>query len=405
MKNQKFFVRLLCVVLAALMVLSLIIMVIPARAVSASDIETLEVRRRALEEQLQAQEELIQSLEDNHSLIIDRKAALDREITLNQESIDLMEEQVAAYDILLAEKEGELSQARAEEQEQIDLFRGRIRAMEENGSYSYYSVLFDSASMTDFMSRLTDMTDIMDYDRQVIENLRTAREAVEALAREVEEIFLEQSQIDDELNARRERLSAQMEAACRLIEDLSQQSENAEAEYAAIEEAEYQAYQEELAALAQYAAQYGGGGGGSVGGFGGFIWPVDSNLVTSRFGERERPTPGASTNHQAVDIGASEGSPVYAAADGQVVVATYNDGLGYYVSIAHADGTSTRYSHLSSYIVSVGQSVIQGQIIGYVGSTGVATGSHLDFSVSQNGQQVDPLQFFDNSSLSFSPTA
>ena len=88
-----------------------------------------------------------------------------------------------------------------------------------------------------------------------------------------------------------------------------------------------------------------------------------------------------------------------------MAVATYNQGLGNYVSIVHEDGSSTRYSHLSSYIVSPGQTVEQGQVIGYVGSTGIATGNHLDFAVIQNGEQVDPLQFYDNSALTFDPTA
>ena len=136
-----------------------------------------------------------------------------------------------------------------------------------------------------------------------------------------------------------------------------------------------------------------------------FIWPVDSTYITSRYGERSAPTAGASTNHKAVDIGAKSGDPIYAAADGQVASATYNNGLGYYVSIEHDGETATRYSHMTNFIVQPGEHVKQGQIIGYVGESGIATGSHLDYAVIKNGQQVDPMQYYDESTVTYDPTA
>ena len=136
-----------------------------------------------------------------------------------------------------------------------------------------------------------------------------------------------------------------------------------------------------------------------------FIWPVDSTYITSRYGERSAPTAGASTNHKAIDIGAKSGDPIYAAADGQVASATYNNGLGYYVSIEHDGETATRYSHMTNFIVQPGEHVKQGQIIGYVGESGIATGSHLDYAVIKNGQQVDPMQYYDESTVTYDPTA
>ena len=132
---------------------------------------------------------------------------------------------------------------------------------------------------------------------------------------------------------------------------------------------------------------------------------MDSTYVTSRYGERSAPTAGASTNHKALDIGAKSGDPIYAAADGQVANATYNDGLGYYVSIEHDGETATRYSHMTNFIVQPGEYVKQGQIIGYVGESGIATGSHLDYAVIKNGQQVDPMQYYDESAVTYDPTA
>ena len=130
---------------------------------------------------------------------------------------------------------------------------------------------------------------------------------------------------------------------------------------------------------------------------------MNSTYISSGYGSRTSPTAGASSYHQAIDISAAAGTPVYAAAAGKVTVATYNGGLGNYVTIAHSNGATTRYSHLTSFTVAAGQSVSQGQIIGYVGCTGIATGDHLDFAMTQGGQPVNPLDYFDQGGLTFGP--
>ncbi len=417
MKNQKFLVRFLCVFLAVLMILSVIMMVIPVRAVSENDIALLKARRVDLEKQLAEQDELIRTLTENRALIIDRKAALDKRIELNRENIDLMNEQIDAYETLIEEKAREYADAVEAENTQSDLFRKRVRAMEEGGNYSYIAFLFAAESVSDFLSRLGDIDDIMHYDRQLEDDLRESRARVDQLKKDYVRIQEEQSAVRDELTGKKELLDGQIEAACRLIESLEENTDDARAEYDAIEKAEAEAYAAEQQAIRQYAAeqyalqlaaraaqqQAAGGTGtyaGASGAFSGsFIWPVDSTYVSSGYGGRSAPTAGASTYHQAIDISAAAGSPIYAAADGTVTIATYNNGLGNYVSIAHDGSTSTRYSHMTNYIVQPGQYVTQGQIIGYVGATGIATGNHLDFAVTSNGQQVDPLQYYDTSAL------
>ena len=417
MKNQKILVRFLCVFLAVLMILSVIMMVIPVRAVSENDIALLKARRVDLEKQLAEQDELIRTLTENRALIIDRKAALDKRIELNRENIDLMNEQIDAYETLIEEKAREYADAVEAENTQSDLFRKRVRAMEEGGNYSYIAFLFAAESVSDFLSRLGDIDDIMHYDRQLEDDLRESRARVDQLKKEYVRIQEEQSAVRDELTGKKEILDGQIEAACRLIESLEENTDDARAEYDAIEKAEAEAYAADQQAIRQYAAeqyalqlaaraaqqQAAGGTGtyaGASGAFSGsFIWPVDSTYVSSGYGGRSAPTAGASTYHQAIDISAAAGSPIYAAADGTVTIATYNNGLGNYVSIAHDGSTSTRYSHMTNYIVQPGQYVTQGQIIGYVGATGIATGNHLDFAVTSNGQQVDPLQYYDTSAL------
>lgn len=431
-KLQKTVFSVICVVLAFIMVLSLVITVLPAHAVDETDLERLAEKRVQLEEQLAEQEQVIQDLSDNQTLIVYRKAALDKQISLNRETIALIEEQIAVYQELIDRKEEELAAATAAETEQTSLLRERIRSMEENGSYSYLAFIFDADSVPEILARAADVNDIMHYDRELEKSLQKSREDVETIKREYEIAKAEQDAINEELAARREQLNAQVSAACELIANLDELSHDAQAEYDAIAQAEEEAMRDLMKAMQEYAAQqaaqkmwYGGASGGAAasgastsgGGAnanstngspafnGSFIWPVDSTYVTSRYGERSAPTAGASTNHKAIDIGASSGDPIYAAADGQVANATYNDGLGYYVSIEHDGETATRYSHMTNFIVQPGEYVKQGQIIGYVGESGIATGSHLDYAVIKNGQQVDPMQYYDESAVTYDPTA
>lgn len=428
-KFQKTAFSVICVVLAVVMVLSLVITVLPASAVDQTDLERLAEKRAQLEEQLAEQEQIIADLSDNQTLIVYRKAALDKQISLNRETISLIEEQIDLYQDLIDKKEEELAAATAAETEQTALLRERIRSMEENGSYSYLTFIFEGDSVPEILARAADVNDIMHYDRELEKSLQKSREDVETLKHEYETAQAEQDAINQELIGRREQLSAQVDAACELIANLDELSLDAQAEYAAIAEAENEAMQELLKAMQEYAAQQAAqrtwssgssGGTGATSGTtsggtysgnasgaytGSFIWPVDSTYITSRYGERSAPTAGASTYHKALDIGAKSGDPIYAAADGQVAVAKYNDGLGYYVSIEHDGETATRYSHMTNYIVQPGEQVKQGQIIGYVGESGIATGSHLDYAVIKNGQQVDPMQYYDESAVTYDPTA
>jgi murein DD-endopeptidase MepM/ murein hydrolase activator NlpD len=116
-----------------------------------------------------------------------------------------------------------------------------------------------------------------------------------------------------------------------------------------------------------------------------------SGSVTSAFGRRFHPILGYARFHKGVDLRASLGTPIVAAADGRVVAAGWHGGYGQQVSIAHPGGLETSYGHMSRIAARLGETVRQGQVIGYVGSTGLATGPHLHFEVYRNGRPVNPM--------------
>jgi murein DD-endopeptidase MepM/ murein hydrolase activator NlpD len=113
--------------------------------------------------------------------------------------------------------------------------------------------------------------------------------------------------------------------------------------------------------------------------------------VTSPFGERFHPILGYMRFHKGVDLGAAAGTPIVAAADGRVVSAGWHGGYGRQVAIVHAGGLETSYGHMSAIAAAPGEMVRRGQVIGYVGSSGLATGPHLHFEVMKNGRPVNPL--------------
>lgn len=118
--------------------------------------------------------------------------------------------------------------------------------------------------------------------------------------------------------------------------------------------------------------------------------PIDGARLTSGFGMRMHPILGFSLMHKGVDFGAAVGTPIQAAGDGTVEMAGWNGGYGRYVRLRHGNGYGTAYAHMSRIAVNAGQHVRQGQIIGYVGATGRATGPHLHYEVLVNGKQVNP---------------
>ena len=124
-----------------------------------------------------------------------------------------------------------------------------------------------------------------------------------------------------------------------------------------------------------------------------YIRPISGGRQSSGFGKRPAPKKGASTYHKGVDWATPTGTPVYASCGGTVTRAGWGSGYGYVVYIDHEDGRQTRYGHLSKVLVSVGDTVKQGERIALSGNTGVSTGPHLHFEILINGTQVNPLKY------------
>lgn len=408
-------ISIVCIILAFLMMVTLVVSVIGSLGALAAggqdQIDALEQQKSELQSQQASIQTNIDDLIAQQADVIDQKAAMDEKNELARQEIELINEQIDVYTGLIQDKAEELEKAEAAEQAQYELYRKRVRAMEEEGSYTYLDILFQCRSLSDVLSAIDMIGEIMDSDKRLFEEYKTARETTEQVKAEYEATLAQLGEKQETLEAEKAELEEQIAAAVEVINKLQDDIDAAKAEYAKAAAAEAAAQASINAIIAQMQAeeeaarqeaaqnnqQYTGTGSTATGTY---IWPCPSSTyVTSAFGMRDHPLFGDERPHSGIDIAGSAGSEVLAADSGTVAVATYSSSYGNYVTIYHSNGDYTLYAHMSSLAVSAGQSVTQGDVIGYVGSTGWATGPHLHFEIRVNGSTVDPLSYFSNYTL------
>ena len=310
------------------------------------------------------------STQQKKNLLDQRNAALQEEITLLEEQIDVTTRSIAANEEL--------------EKHQTELFHKQIRAEEEQGTISYWSVLFKATSFSDLVSRIDFINEIVRYNQKVISDLQTIRQQLAD-----DKAALEEQ--NESLAASKQELEGEISESMKLLAEYIKTEEGKQAEYDAIK-AEEEALDDLIAAAEAKAREL--GMDDIAGTVGGYAWPCNGiRWITSKFGGRQSPGGIGSTNHKGVDIGTPSGTPVLAAKAGKVSWASWNGGYGNCVIVSHGRGNSTLYGHLSSYNVKVGDMVSQGQVIAYSGNTGNSTGPHLHFGVMENDAWVDPLNY------------
>lgn len=427
---KKSITRLLVGLLALVLVGNVLV---GAHQPKADDISTLEEQIADLESKkadLQAQREKLQAGLSQQSsqldALISEKSVLEQEIFLLGREEDAINEQISAYNLLIADKQEELDTAKAKLSDLQEQNRERICAMEKNNGLSYWSVLFNASSFTELLDQMKMISQIHQGDQDCLNALEAAsQEVAEATAALTKEREAAES-TRQELTATQEELEEKQQKSMETLEELLALGD----EYRkAIEEAEsnmdgilaeiddkqaqldWEKYQEWLSTSVPETTQEtqaptqgteptqkptdpdegGSSGGGSSSG--GWVVPVDYVYISSPFGTRVHPITGVVTTHYGVDLAAYLGNPIYATRSGVVTQATYGASGGYYVYIDHGDGFTSIYLHMTHYIVSAGDYVEAGQVIGYCGSTGASTGPHLHFGLIYNGAYVDPTKY------------
>ena len=285
-----------------------------------------------------------------------------------------------------------LEEANAACVEQYESMKMRIQYIYENPSESLIEMLFTADNLTDLLNRAGYVASMSDYDRNMMDKLNDTKAEIELKEKTLEAELEELKMMQDELEAQKKKVNAsinskkgELAAANSDLGDVTAQQGDYQKQLAE-QERLLDEIEEQIARAANPDAYQGSSTG--------FIWPCPGyTRISSYFGPRPQPTPGASTNHKGVDLAAPYGTSILASAAGVVTTSTYSSSAGNYIVIAHGNGMSTVYMHCSSLLVSVGETVEQGQVIAKVGSTGYSTGNHLHFGVIKNGSYVNPLNY------------
>ena len=379
---------------------------IPIQASSASTEKVTEdaASTKSLQEAQDEKAHLEKALKEAQSTIEDlrdSKGDIESKVTeLNQQLIDIsaritdLENQLTAKSEDIQETKDELAGAKEREAQQYADMKVRIQFMYENGQTSYLEALLSSRNISEFLNSADYIAQIQSYDRQKLTEYQDTVESIVNLEAQLEQEYTDLEALKSTVESNKATVAAMMRQKESELADISGDIEDAQsdADYYA---AEIQAQEELIAAIKRAEAEKAAAGveehpytGGA------FRWPCPSSTrVTSNYGTRVSPMSGASSNHKGIDIGASAGADIIAAADGTVTAASYSSAAGNYVMIDHGGGLYTVYMHASSLLVSPGQTVSAGDVIAKVGSTGISTGSHLHFGVSLNGSYVSPWSY------------
>ena len=412
-----------------------------AHAASSSEIRNEINNLEAQQAEIQAQQDELQAeLDANWESIeemVAYKSQVDSQIFLLYSELDNLNQQITAYTTLIAQTQTELDQAQAALDELNIRYRARVRAMEEEGSLTYWEVLFKSKSFTDLIDRLNMIREIAEADERLMEEMRLATEEVAKTkaALEEEKASLEESRTEQEaamaaledkraesdailqeLNANHlemEEMHAELDAQKNAYAQEIAQAEKEWYEAKKREEEEERRRQEEEEKRRQEEEEKNNATRPTdpadpdeeepdetepeetepeptdpPAKVEGWRLPCSYIMISSAYGYR------GSGWHNGVDFANNRGTPIYASRSGTVTKAvslTYS--YGNHVVINHGDGFSSLYAHMDYFVVSAGQYVSQGQLIGYMGSTGNSTGNHLHFTIFYNGSDVNPMNY------------
>ncbi len=423
--NNKKVISAIAILLAVLMLIGLVVGLLPASAFADDDdfsvntqgsLEELQARKEELSAMAEECKSQIEQLESDQAALIEQKAAYDERDSYLREEIAITDEQLELCRARIEAKRQEVEAAKALEDEQLERYRSRVRAMEENGGYDILGVILNADSLSSLLTGIDDIRDIMESDRRLEDQYIAAREEHERVQAEYE---AERDEIEAkmaELESEQAKLQNTIKETEKLMEKLAEEIEKNAAEYeaamAAIQTAD-EAIDNKIAQLyAAYLASLGvsasdgtlsieNSNGSSyityTGASGTLTWPVPGCYsVSSEYGTRTHPITGeVSKMHYGMDIDGygHDGGNIVACDGGVVTTVGYNNGYGNYIIVDHGNGMQTLYAHMSGTAVTEGTTVGQGETIGYLGATGMATGTHCHVEVFVDGQNVDPADY------------
>ena len=368
---------------------------------TSTSLKEAQQEKAALEKALEDAKQTINELKESKGDVQEKVNDLNTQLMNISSQITALENQLAQKNQELTEKKdqiedtkSQLEDAKKQEEQQYADMKVRIQFMYENAQESYFEALFSSESFSDFLNSAEYIIQIQEYDRKKLNEYQDTVDYIENVEKQLEEDYATLEEIKKEVEQEKASVAALMKQRETELAGIEGNIDSAQSD-ADFYAAEIKAQEEIIAEIKRIEAEKAAAGKQDNPYTGGvFTWPCPSSTrVTSDYGTRVSPMGGASSNHKGIDIGASGGAAIVAAADGTVTTAAYSSAAGNYVMIDHGGGLYTVYMHASALLVSPGQTVSAGQTIAQVGSTGISTGNHLHFGVSLNGSYVSPWSY------------
>lgn len=372
------------------------------------ELDALKEQANQLQDQGTALEEELNRNASETQSVVDQKYDIDRKIRQTELEIENVTGQILQYSLLIAEKQKDLETAEQEYQSQYEQYKARLRAMEERGKITYWEVLFQAKSFSDLLDRINAIQEVARADQRMMETLQEAADHVEWERKLLQTDLQAQKQIQERLADLEQELEQERASADACLNALKVEMDTLSDAYADILEQEaamqkelmdaQAAYdralsEEEAARLAQMNKDNAAGGSSGTASGSGFVRPVSGGSVTDAYGWRIHPTEKIRKFHTGVDLAVPMNTPIVVIAAGTVSECGDNKWYGNHVTLSHGGGYGSFYGHMTKYVVSVGDTVTQGQVIGYVGSTGISTGPHLHFEIYINGATVNPMEY------------
>ena len=370
-------------------------------AASVSELQDKQEELKDKQEEVEAQRD---DVTEEKESVMEEVVDLTSQIAEYEAEIEELNDKIDSLESSITNTEEEIQKLEKETKEKEELLLQRLVAMYESGQTTYLDALLGAESITAFISKYYMIEEIAEADQTVIDSIKEKQAETENKKQQLVKEKREVDESKEEVEQKNESLQRAKQEKQLKVDELAAKEDELQAQIDEFEAA-IQDAQDEIDAAIAAANNSGGSYEGSFSGM--FDWPVsysahNANIITSVFGYRDQPTIGASTNHGAVDI-AVRYVPVYAPADGKVIIAKWLSGYGNYVMLDHGDGYYTGFGHLSSFNVSAGQTVSRGQQIATSGNTGISTGPHLHYEVyiggTDNYYRVDPLQYTSHPSL------
>ena len=368
--------------LISLIIICILIIVISITAYATNDIDKAKEEKENIKDRMEDVESEIEENEQYWDTAYKELRNINQQVSDVEFRVSELETQLEEKKIQYSKIVEELKEARIKEKEQYELTKERIKFMYENGDTAYIDVLMNSDGLSDFLNRIEYVEKIMEYDKNVLDDLKQLKEMISQKEDEVKKEKIAIEQKTNELETEKKELNRIKLVKKDEIQKIEQVIGNKKEEYERLKKEEKEA-EERIKKLEEESKKKFVGGK--------FIWPAKGYYsISSPFGPRVHPVYHVQSMHTGIDIPVPMTTSIIAVADGKVVSAAYNGAWGNEIIIDHGGGIFSQYAHNTQLLVSVGQEVKQGQVISKSGTTGASTGPHLHFGIRKNGDWVDP---------------